>query len=76
MDYVNESNGYVLFRTVPEEKKHLVFQMGTANANRAVKLAQFVQDDVAAIGEMRNFELNKSIFSPLIPLNFCYLNLI
>lgn len=50
VDYVNETNGYVLFRTAPSEKDKLVFQMGTSNPNRAVKLGKFVQDDVSAVG--------------------------
>lgn len=49
VDYVNEANGYVTFRTCPSEKDKLVFQMGTANADRAVALAKLVQNDVSAI---------------------------
>lgn len=49
IDYVNEANGYVTFRTSPIEKDRLVFQMGTANADRAVALAKMVQNDVSAI---------------------------
>ncbi len=46
---MNEANGYVTFRTSPLEKDRLVFQMGTANAARAVELAKVVQQDVSAI---------------------------
>lgn len=50
VDYINEANGYVVFRTTPLEKDKLIFQMGTANAERAVKLAKMVQNDVSGIG--------------------------
>lgn len=43
VDYVNEANGYCTFRTSPIEKKRLVFQMGTANADRAVALGKMIQ---------------------------------
>lgn len=49
VDYVNEANGYVTFRTSAIEKDRLVFQMGTANPDRAVALAEMVQNDVSAI---------------------------
>lgn len=49
VDYVNEANGYCAFRTSPEEKNSLVFQIGTASAERAVSLAKMVQNDVSAI---------------------------
>lgn len=49
MDFVNEANGYCTFRTSPEEKERLIFQMGTANADRAVALAKMVQNDVSGI---------------------------
>lgn len=49
VDYVNHLNGYLVFRTSPLEKEKLVFQMGTADADRAVKLAKMVQHDVSAI---------------------------
>lgn len=48
-DYVNEANGYLAFRTSPEEKSRLVLQMGTADPERAVKLAKMVENDVSAI---------------------------
>lgn len=51
VDYINEANGYVVFRTTPLEKDKLIFQMGTANAERAVKLAKMVQNDVSGIGK-------------------------
>lgn len=49
VDYINEANGYCTFRTSPEEKNRLVFQIGTANAETAVALAKMVQNDVSGI---------------------------
>lgn len=48
-DYVNEANGYLVFRASPLEKNRLVFQMGTANAELAVQLAKRVENEVSAI---------------------------
>lgn len=48
-DYVNDVNGYLVFRTCLEEKNRLVFQMGTSCPERAVKLAKMVENDVSAI---------------------------
>lgn len=39
----------MLFRTSPIEKSKLVFQIGTADATRALKVAKMVQNDVSAI---------------------------
>lgn len=49
VDFVNETVGFCTFRTAPEEKDRLVFQMGTADPDRAVALAKMVQNDVSAI---------------------------
>ncbi|XP_055298646.1 tRNA-dihydrouridine(20) synthase [NAD(P)+]-like isoform X3 [Sitodiplosis mosellana] len=49
IDYVDEIIGHCTFRTSPEEKDRLIFQMGTSNADRAVALAKMVQNDVAGI---------------------------
>lgn len=46
---MNEANGYCTFRTHPQEKDRLIFQMGTACAERAVALAKMVQNDVSGI---------------------------
>lgn len=54
VDYINKSTGDVVFRTSSKEKEKLVFQMGTASAENAVKVAKFVQNDVSAIGEYKN----------------------
>lgn len=46
---MNESNRYILLRTLLAEKEKLVFQIGTADADRAVRVAKMVQNDVSAI---------------------------
>lgn len=48
VDYVS-SDETVVFRTCPEEKGKVVFQMGTSNAQRALKAAKKVENDVSAI---------------------------
>uniref|UniRef100_A0A1D1YGQ4 tRNA-dihydrouridine(20) synthase [NAD(P)+]-like n=1 Tax=Anthurium amnicola TaxID=1678845 RepID=A0A1D1YGQ4_9ARAE len=48
-DFVEKGTYNVVFRTCPEEKNRVVFQMGTANAARALTAAQLVCRDVAAI---------------------------
>lgn len=49
VDFVNEENKFLLFRTSPIEKEKLIFQIGTADVSRAIKVAKMVQDDVSAI---------------------------
>ncbi|XP_072374384.1 galanin receptor type 1b isoform X2 [Scyliorhinus torazame] len=48
IDYV-ASDERVIFRTCEREKNHVVFQMGTADAERALTVAQLVENDVAGI---------------------------
>lgn len=78
VDYINEANGYVVFRTTPLEKDKLIFQMGTANAERAVKLAKMVQNDVSGIGRqtiMWNIEQIATFISFDFWLIICYRSL-
>ncbi|XP_039209430.1 tRNA-dihydrouridine(20) synthase [NAD(P)+]-like isoform X1 [Crotalus tigris] len=42
-------NERVVFRTCAREKNHVVFQMGTADAERALAVAKLVEDDIAGI---------------------------
>ncbi|XP_044290078.1 tRNA-dihydrouridine(20) synthase [NAD(P)+]-like isoform X2 [Varanus komodoensis] len=42
-------NGRVVFRTCEREKDCVVFQMGTADAGRALAVAKLVENDVAAV---------------------------
>ncbi|XP_028960210.2 uncharacterized protein [Malus domestica] len=49
VDFVEKGTGSVVFRTCDEEKNRVVFQIGTSNAVRAVKAAEIVCKDVAAV---------------------------
>lgn len=49
VDYVDEIIGNCTFRTSPEEKDRLIFQIGTSNAERAVATAKMIQNDVSGI---------------------------
>ena len=48
VDYV-WNDGTIVFRTCNEEKDKVIFQMGTSDADRALKVAQMVEEDVAGI---------------------------
>ncbi|KAL3526945.1 hypothetical protein ACH5RR_011601 [Cinchona calisaya] len=48
-DIVEKGTESVVFRTCPEERNRVVFQMGTSDAVRALKAAQLVCKDVAAV---------------------------
>ncbi|KAK1272519.1 hypothetical protein QJS04_geneDACA015222 [Acorus gramineus] len=48
-DFIEKGTGGVVFRTCPEERDRVVFQMGTSCAARALATAQLVCKDVAAI---------------------------
>ena len=41
-DFVEKGTDSVVFRTCPQERGRVVFQMGTSNAVRALKAAQLV----------------------------------
>ncbi|XP_014358372.2 tRNA-dihydrouridine(20) synthase [NAD(P)+]-like [Papilio machaon] len=49
VDYIDQSDGTVVFRTCNEEKDKVVLQLGTCDAERALKVAKMVENDVAAI---------------------------
>lgn len=49
VDFVNEGDGEIVFRTCEIERDRVVLQLGTSCAERALKAAQLVQSDVAAI---------------------------
>lgn len=49
VDYVDQTDGTIIFRTCSEEKQKVVLQLGTCDAERALKVAKLVQNDVAAI---------------------------
>lgn len=49
VDFIDKNDGTVVFRTCPREKEKVVLQLGTASPERALKVAQMVENDVAAI---------------------------
>lgn len=49
VDYVDEMDGTVVFRTCATERHRVVLQIGTADAERALKVGLKVQDDIAGI---------------------------
>lgn len=49
MDYIDRTDGTIVFRTSPKEREHLVLQLGTCDASRALKVARLVENDVAGI---------------------------
>ncbi|XP_047269954.1 tRNA-dihydrouridine(20) synthase [NAD(P)+]-like isoform X2 [Capsicum annuum] len=48
-DILEKGTDNVVFRTCPEERNRVVFQMGTSDAMRALKAAEIVCKDVAAV---------------------------
>lgn len=46
---MNKDNAFVVFRTSPNEKDKLVYQIGTSDVDRAIKVAKMVENDVSAI---------------------------
>ncbi|XP_067007933.2 tRNA-dihydrouridine(20) synthase [NAD(P)+]-like [Anabrus simplex] len=49
VDYIDQTDGTIIFRTCPREQKQVVLQMGTCCAERALKVAKMVENDVAGI---------------------------
>ncbi|XP_012289246.1 tRNA-dihydrouridine(20) synthase [NAD(P)+]-like isoform X2 [Orussus abietinus] len=49
IDYVDRTDGTVVFRTCAREKNHVVLQIGTSDAGRALQVAKMVHNDVAGI---------------------------
>lgn len=46
---MDEFDGSVVFRTCALERDRVVLQLGTANAERALRVAKMMENDVAAI---------------------------
>lgn len=42
VDYIDQTDGTVVFRTCSEEKEHVVLQLGTCDAERALTVAKMV----------------------------------
>lgn len=50
IDFIDENDGNnVVFRTCDKEKGKVILQIGTADAERAVRAAKLVENDVAGI---------------------------
>jgi tRNA-dihydrouridine synthase 2 len=50
VDFVDASEGNnIVFRTCDKEKGKVILQIGTADVNRAVRVAKLVENDVAGI---------------------------
>ncbi|VVC97383.1 unnamed protein product [Leptidea sinapis] len=49
VDFVDQTDGTIVFRTCHEEKDKVVLQLGTCDADRALKVAKLVENDVAGI---------------------------
>ncbi|XP_063706339.1 tRNA-dihydrouridine(20) synthase [NAD(P)+]-like [Culicoides brevitarsis] len=49
IDYVETTDGSLVLRICPEEQSRLIVQMGTACAERALKVAKMLENDVAGI---------------------------
>lgn len=69
-DFVEKGSETVVFRTSPEERSRVVFQMGTSDAIRALKAAQLVCKDVAALdinmGCPRSFSISGGMGAALL----------
>ncbi|XP_053660633.1 tRNA-dihydrouridine(20) synthase [NAD(P)+]-like [Anopheles marshallii] len=49
IDYIDKTDGTVVFRTCPAERGKVILQIGTASVDRAVAVGRMMQNDVAAI---------------------------
>lgn len=49
IDFVDETDGTIVFRTCALERKHVVLQIGTSDPERALKVGKLVENDVAAL---------------------------
>ncbi|XP_059300190.1 uncharacterized protein LOC132052596 [Lycium ferocissimum] len=69
-DIVEKGTDNVVFRTCPEERNRVVFQMGTSDAVRALKAAEIVCKDVAAVdvnmGCPRSFSVSGGMGAALL----------
>lgn len=49
VDFIDRSDGTVVFRTCEREKERVVVQLGTCDPERALKVAKLIENDVAGI---------------------------
>jgi tRNA-dihydrouridine synthase 2 len=71
VDFVEDTNEKLVFRTCPElERSRLVFQMGTASPDLAVKAAKIIASDVDAIdvnsGCPKHFSIHSGMGAALL----------
>lgn len=66
VDFIDKNDGHIVFRTCALEKDKVVLQMGTANAERALKVAKMVENDVAAIDM---YDHNNNLFTNRLQRN-------
>ncbi|XP_014481075.1 PREDICTED: tRNA-dihydrouridine(20) synthase [NAD(P)+]-like [Dinoponera quadriceps] len=61
IDYIDNTDGTVAFRTCPRERDNVVLQIGTSDPARAAQVARMVEKDVAGIdvnmGCPKNFSI-------------------
>ncbi|XP_034251715.1 tRNA-dihydrouridine(20) synthase [NAD(P)+]-like [Thrips palmi] len=49
IDFVDETDGTIVFRTCARERNNVVLQIGTSDPERALKVGKIVENDVAGI---------------------------
>lgn len=49
VDYIDQSDGTIIFRTCEKEKEKIVLQLGTSDPERALKVGKLVENDVSGI---------------------------
>lgn len=49
IDFVDPSDGSIVFRTCEQEKSKVVLQLGTCDAERALQVGKLVENDIAAL---------------------------
>ncbi|KAL3282445.1 hypothetical protein HHI36_005631 [Cryptolaemus montrouzieri] len=49
IDYIDPSDGTVIFRTCEKEKSKVIVQLGTCDPERAVSVAKMIENDIAGI---------------------------
>ncbi|CAG9853662.1 unnamed protein product [Phyllotreta striolata] len=49
IDYLDPTDGTVIFRTCAKEKQNVVVQLGTSDPDRALKVAKLIENDVSGI---------------------------
>lgn len=49
VDYIDPTDGTIIFRTSGIEKEKVIVQLGTCDPNRALKVAKMIEKDVAGI---------------------------